>query len=217
MKLKRTLIAGLASVGLTIGAVAPAAQASTSETAGTNPLINVLTADGDTFDRNPYDFDIVTEAAKAVLAAKPNSPVSLLADGTASLTAFIPNDRAFQLLARDLTGKRYGFFRVKEEKVFNDVAALGIDMVESVLLYHVIPGDTITKQDARNADGATLTTAQGGTIEVDVKSRWFNLIRLKDNDPNDRDPYIVRSKFDINKGNEQIAHGISRVLRPADL
>jgi hypothetical protein len=41
------------------------------------------------------------------------------------------------------------------------------------------------------------------------------LVILKDKDRNDRDPFVVR--FDINKGNKQIAHGISLVLRPVDL
>jgi hypothetical protein len=38
-----------------------------------------------------------------------------------------------------------------------------------------------------------------------------------DNDHNDRNPAVDRRAFDINKGNEQIAHGITLVLRPVDL
>ncbi|MFC7545996.1 hypothetical protein [Plantactinospora sp. GCM10030261] len=69
---------------------------------------------------------------------------------------------------------------------------------------------------ALRADGAELATAQGGTVEVDVK-RWWHArwIRLIDADRDDRDPRVVR--FDINKGNRQIAHGVDRVLRPIDL
>lgn len=193
--------------------VAPAASAST----GNAPLINVLLADGDTFDRNPYDFDIVTEAAKAVLAEKPNSLVGVLADGNTPVTAFLPNDRAFQLLVGDLTGKYYGFFRFDEQAVFDAVAGLGIDTVETVLLYHVIPGATVDKAAALQSDGAVLTTAQGGTFEVDVLSKRWSLIKLKDADRNDRDPFVIKSQFDINAGNAQIAHGIDRVLRPLDL
>ena len=62
-------------------------------------------------------------------------------------------------------------------------------------------------------DGATLTTASGGTIQVDVVGRCF--ISLVDADPTDRNPYVVRPN--LNKGNAQIAHGISEVLRPLDL
>jgi len=62
-------------------------------------------ADGDTFDNNSgdFDFDIVTEAAKAVLAAKPSSAVKVLTDGTKPVTAFIPTDKAFRTLAWNLS------------------------------------------------------------------------------------------------------------------
>ena len=142
-------------------AVAAAPAATASGTApGTRSLAAVLTSDGNRFDRNWYDYDIVTEAVLAVLAAKPTSPVGLLTDGTVPLTAFIPNDRAFQVLAYDLT-KRWP---TTEEKTFTAlVAAVGVDAIEQVLLYHVVPGATITKKAAVNANGATLTTAQGGT------------------------------------------------------
>ncbi len=82
---------------------------------GTRSLAAVLTADGNRFDRNWHDYDIVTEAVLAVLAAKPTSPVGLLTKGNVPLTAFIPDDRAFQVLAADLTGRWYG----KESQVFD--------------------------------------------------------------------------------------------------
>src|SRR6478735_4241655 len=105
-------------------AAAPAATASTTGTLGTKSLASVLLADGNKFDRNWYDYDIVTEAVLAVLAAKPSSPVGLLTKGDVALTAFIPNDRAFQVLAADLTGRWYG----SETKVFQALAgAVGID------------------------------------------------------------------------------------------
>jgi len=224
MSLRSKFVAGAAAAGLaatTMAVAAPAASA--DEALGTTSLaeaLGVVPGSGPDFDRNPYDFDLVTAAIETVLEVKPNSPVGLLANGSAAATAFIPNDRAFQQLARDLDRAnkwKYGFFRVNEKRVFNFVASLGVDTVETVLLYHVVPDATIDKKAAKGADGAQLATAQGGTIEVDVRSKKWNIIRLIDNDPNDRDPYIVRSKFDINKGNMQIAHGISQVLRPIDL
>jgi uncharacterized surface protein with fasciclin (FAS1) repeats len=180
---------------------------------GNRSLAAVLTADGDRFDRNWNDYDIVTEAVLAVLAAKPSSQVGLLADGNVALTAFLPTDRAFRSLVADLTGHRYR----SESKVFDAlVAAVGVDTVEAVLLYHVVPGATITKRAAAHADGAVLATAlTGATITVDVKSRWLPLISLVDADPDDRNPWVQR--FDINRGNLQIAHGISAVLRPVNL
>lgn len=210
----RRIAAGLVTMGVAFAlSAAPASAHSKSHDPGNRSLAAVLTADGNKFDRNWNDYDIVTEAVLAVLAAKPSSAVGVLADGSVALTAFVPTDRAFRSLVGDLTGKWYR----SESKVFSAlVAAVGVDTVEAVLLYHVVPGATITKKAAAKADGAVLTTAlAGATFTVDVKYRWLPLIVLVDNDPDDRNPWI--GKFDINKGNLQIAHGISQVLRPANL
>ena len=201
-------VLAVAAVGLSVAA--PSAQAVAAPALGTTSLASVLTADGNKFDRNWHDYDIVTEAVLAVLAAKPTSAVGVLADGTVPLTAFIPNDRAFQWLVHDLTGKWLG----SERDVFAAVAGLGIPTVETVLLYHVVPGATITAAQAVKADGAKLTTAQGGVITVNVRKHPLQ-IRLWDLDPTDLNPTVVQ--VNLNKGNRQIAHGISRVLRPLDL
>lgn len=203
---------GLALVGGLALSTAPAASAHESKQ-GTTSLAAVLTSDGNQFDRNPWDYDIVTEAVLAVLAANPTSNVGLLTKGDVALTAFIPNDQAFRLLVHDLTGK----WVAKESDVFAAVAGLGIPTVETVLLYHVVPGATITKRDAFKADGASLATGlvlNGAPATVTVDVRHWSIV-LKDNDTNDKNPRVVA--FDINKGNAQIAHGISRVLRPVDL
>ena len=76
----------------------------------------------------------------------------------------------------------------------------------------IVPGATITKKQAAKADGAELTTAQGGTVTVKVSGKK---VTLKDADPNDANPRIVA--FNVNLGNKQIGHGINRVLRPLDL
>lgn len=62
-----TAALGMAAVGL---AAAPASAAPTS-------LATVLTSDKNTFDKNSHDFDVVTEAVLAVLAAKPGSAVGV--------------------------------------------------------------------------------------------------------------------------------------------
>lgn len=213
MKLRRTLAGLAAGVVACVGTVfATPAQAAEL---GDRSLAAVLTADGNRFDRNWYDYDIVTEAVLAVLAAKPNSPVKVLTDGSVPLTAFIPNDRAFQVLVKDLTHRWYR----SEQKVFDTlVGAVGVDAVESVLLYHVVPGATILAKDALKADGARLATAlPGAAITVDVKSTWLKLIVLKDLDPNDANPLVNPFALNLNKGNKQVAHGILAVLRPLDL
>ncbi|MGQ7296417.1 fasciclin domain-containing protein [Quadrisphaera sp. KR29] len=203
--LAATALAGTALVGL-----APAASATT----GTTSLASVLAADGSGFDGDWHDFDIVDNAVAAVLAAKPSSPVAVLADGAVPLTAFLPTDRAFQRLVKDLTHHCYG----SEEDVFTALAgAVGIDAIEQVLLYHVVPGATIESAAALASDGAVLSTAQGGTITVDVRAPKIPLVVLRDADRDARDPRLVPSALDINAGNKQIAHGITLVLRPVDL
>jgi hypothetical protein len=219
------VVAALAgALAIPTAAAAPAATRSSATTAqaaattsptGTRSLAAVLTSDGDRFDRNWYDYDIVTEAVLAVLKAKPDSPVGLLTKGDVPLTAFLPNDRAFQVLAADLTGRWYG----SESAVFDALAgAVGIDALEAVLLYHVVPGGPIPASTALRSDGAALATALPGTsITVDVLSARYKLIRLVDNDRNDLDPLVNPRALDLNAGNRQLAHGIVLVLRPQDL
>jgi uncharacterized surface protein with fasciclin (FAS1) repeats len=217
MKLRHRLTA-LASAGVLAAgalALAPAANAgagtAVKTATGTKSIAAVLTSDGNKFDTNWNDYDIVTEAVLAVLATKPNSKVKVLTDGNTALTVFAPTDRAFQLLVKSVTGTTY----LSESRVFRAVASLGIPTVEKVLLYHVIPGATITSKQALKANGATLKTALGSTIRVAVYSGPE--ISLWDKDLNARNPRVILAAVDINKGNKQIAHGIDRVLRPLDL
>lgn len=204
----RKIVAGIAAasaVALAVG-VAPAASAAD----GTNSLAAVLTSDTNQFDSNSKDFDIVTEAALAVLAAKPSSPVSLLTKGDVALTAFVPNDQAFRLLVKDLTGKTYK----SEKTIFSKVAGLGIDTVETVLLYHVVPGATIDSSIAVKADRVGLATGTGDTFMVQVRKNG-TLIKISDRDYNSRNARVIG--VDVNAGNMQIAHVVDRVIRPLDL
>ena len=219
MKLRRSIALSVAA-GAAILTAAPSAASAASAAlsapapTGTRSLAAVLTSNGnDQLDGNPFDYDIVTQAVLAVGGAKPNSPVSLLTKGDVALTAFLPPDFAFRDLVRQLTGKTVA----SEQNAFNAVAGLGIDTVEAVLLYHVIPGATITSKDAVNADGAKLTTALGPTITVDVVVKWLSIVKLVDQDTNDANPYLNPFALNINQGNKQIAHGITAVLRPIDL
>ncbi|SCG75584.1 fasciclin domain-containing protein [Micromonospora coxensis] len=211
-RLATRLAAGTLATALATAAMAVPAQAGTKQP-GTRSLAAVLTRDTGGFDHNARDFDVLTAAVLAVLEAKPDSPVKVLTDGTVALTAFVPTDAAFRELVRDITGAH----RLPgESAAFTAVAGLGIDTVENVLLYHVVPGATIDRRAAVKADGAALTTALGATVEVDVRRWWhFTQVRLVDADTSDRDARVVA--YDINKGNRQIAHAVDRVLRPIDL
>lgn len=198
------------ALGATAALGAGAAHADDHASTGSRSLATVLAADGGGFDKNRRDFDILDNAVRAVLAANPDSPVGLLADGDVALTAFAPTDAAFRRLTTDLTGNRYQ----RERTVFRKLAAaVGIEAIESVLLYHVVPGDPITYKQARGADGARLGTALGPTIKVRVEGR----VILADKDRDDRNARVMPGKRNINAGNQQLAHGVTRVLRPIDL
>lgn len=202
---------GTLAAAAVVAAAGTAPAAATGHELGTTSLAEVLAADGDTFDGDWQDYDITTEAVNAVLAAKPDSAVGVLADGSTAVTAFIPDDRAFRILVNQISGSWLN----SEEDVFGAVAGLGIDTVEAVLLYHVVPGATIDSRTAATSDGAALTTAQGGAVTVDVRSR--REIRLVDADASDLNARLDRKALDLNEGNLQIAHGITLVLRPIDL
>lgn len=198
------LIGSVSAAALALGFAVTPANADT----GTRSLATVLDVSNQAFDRNWEDYDILTAAVGAVLAAKPDSAVKVLADGTTELTAFIPNDRAFRKLVLNLTGKA----RVLESTVTNDlVTLLGVDVIETVLLYHVVVGPQILSPGALAAGGATLTTAQTGTLLVNVVGTSIELV---DKDTGINNARVILSQVDLNKDNKQIAHGIDRVLLP---
>jgi hypothetical protein len=204
----RTLAAATAaSLAAGLGlATTPAAAAP-----GNQSLFTVLDADGDRFDRNWRDFDILDRAVRTVLDAKPGSPVGLLAQGDQTLTAFAPTDGAFRRLVADLTGSK----PATERATFNAIAStFDVDTIEAVLFYHVVPGSKINYKAARNANGARLEPAAGPHIVVNVRG---GEVFLRDADRDAANPKVIRGLRNINAGNLQIAHGINRVLRPIDL
>ena len=82
-----------------------------------------------------------------------------------------------------------------------------------MLLYHVVPGTTITAEQALGSDGAALPTAlDDASVTVSVSDDNLKLVDLDTSDGNAKVVVV-----DINKGNKQIAHGINKVLRPLDL
>ena len=205
-QLRRVALAAAVLIPVSLLAAAPSASAAND---GTTSLATVLKAGQAKFDQNDKDFDILTKAVEAVLANKPNSPVKVLADGNTALTAFIPTDRAFKNLASALSNKTIA----TEAGAFKVVAGLGIDTVESVLLYHVVPGATILSGDALKANGAKLKTALDGKV-IRVRVTNAPAIILGDYAPKLANPRVNLDQVDINKGNKQVAHGINAVLLP---
>jgi len=212
MRMTTKLGALAASVALAATGALVAAPAASASSSGDTPLSDVLLPANSGFDNNHWNYNIVTNAVLAVVTANPDSPVADLTNGDVALTAFIPRDIAFYRLVEDLTGK----WPTSEKAAFNTVASLGIPTVEKVLEYHIVPGPAIDSGAALGADGAKLKTQLGQTFMVDVINRSNGSfgIRLIDNNPDLRNPWVAKTQLDINAGNMQIAHGIGRVLMP---
>lgn len=207
MNLRTRAVAIAAAAGL---AAVPVMAGAAEAAPGTNSLGSVLLADtvkgAPSFDRNGGDFDILTAAVLGVLGNDGKSPVGLLLDGEVTLTAFLPTDKAFERTAGDL-----GISARNEANLTGKlVNALGIEAIEEVLLYHVVPGAKINAKAAAQADGAKLGMANGQTVVVNVTKK---AIFLKDKARDVQNPKVIVT--DINKGNQQIAHAINRVLLPS--
>lgn len=208
MNIRTRALAVAAATGVALTPLALLAPSANADP-GTRSIYKVLSKDlkkgNPSFDHNGRDFDILTAAAQGVLAAKPGSAVGVLADGSVKLTAFAPTDAAFKR-----TGKALGIKAKNEKKRAGKfVNRLGVDGLESVLLYHVVVGQKINAKTAAKADGAVLKTALGQSIKVNVTHGG---IRIKDKARDVKNPKVIIT--DINKGNKQIAHGINRVLLP---
>ncbi len=202
MKTKSKIVAGVAASSIALASF----SAAPAYAEGTVSLASVLNISNQAYDSNWADFDILTAAINAVLAAKPASAVGVLADGTEELTAFIPTDRAFRKLVRSLGGGTLN----KEANVFAAVADLGIDAVEQVLLYHVVLGAPVTRAQIVELPNFTqLTTAEGSKITLYAATSL--VLRDLSALPN---PRVIINRADVNKGNNQIAHPINRVLLP---
>jgi uncharacterized surface protein with fasciclin (FAS1) repeats len=116
-------------------------------------------------------------------------------------------------LAHDLTGRW-----VKEADVIPAILeAVGGDLalVNAVVEYHVVPGK-IKSKTAFRSDGVVLTSIMGAAFEVDVKSKRWGKVALVDNEPDLRNPRLIRRDLD-NRASNGIWHGIDRVLIPIDL
>lgn len=214
MRIKKAIAGFTAAAAALAGSVALAAPA---QATGKDTILDLVTAadrftgserDGlDRFrwdQRNWYDFDILTK-----LVAVDGTLVEAVTTPDTAVTLFAPNDRAFQLLAKDLTGRWFA----TETKTFEALAkAVDNDDVNltNVLTYHVVPGKVVKADVPFKTPVATLN---GG--EITFKQRWFG-IRIKDEVSSFRNPTIIRTDIGADSSHSVI-HAISRVLIPANV
>lgn len=156
-------------------------------------------ADGD-------DFDLLRVAVERVLRQRPDSPVAVLADPTRRATVLMPDDTAFtaaleQVAGRDLRNE------VRAADVLRSRSQVRIELLERVLLGHVVPGTTLTSERVLRADGRTLTTAAGTTLTVRVEGPTVSLL--------DADGDVVATRpagLDLNRGQAQVGHAVGTVV-----
>ena len=154
--------------------------------------------------RNWYDYDILTAAVVA-----DGTLVGAVTDPATAVTLFSPNDRAFQLLAYDLTGTWFWTETQVLDAIVGAVQAGAVDLT-NVLTYHVVDGRVERADVPLNTPVPTLN---GDTIEF--RARFFGrFIELRDNVNAFRNPYLLRT--DIDAGNS-VLHSISRVLIPVNV
>jgi len=155
--------------------------------------------------RNWYDHDILFAAVVAE-----GSLVSAVTAPETAVTLLAPNDRAFQLLARDLTGK---WLRTEQEvldAIVSLVEAGDVDL-GNVLAHHVVPGRVVRSALPFGEGVATLNSADS----IVFRPRFFGLlVEVRDNVDSLRNPYVLRADLDAGAS---VVHAISRVLIPVNV
>jgi uncharacterized surface protein with fasciclin (FAS1) repeats len=196
--MRRILVTVAAAAAATAIAAAPASANSykSHKPAGTIVDVAVKASGGGTPDHNPYDYDLLVQAVLATGLAP------TLADQGAKFTVFAPNDRAFMKLVADLSGS---YPKSEAEALNTAVAALGVDKIKNVLLYHVVAGKALNPFEVLLS--RSLTMANGGTVKV-------RGITLRDETDALRDPKLVLWALNIRASNGVI-HTIDRVLIPS--
>jgi uncharacterized surface protein with fasciclin (FAS1) repeats len=195
----RKTIAGLTAAAALAAPLALAAPAQASTPVG---------------DTNPYDFDIVTAALGATGL---DDTLAELEKGD-GYTAFLPNDRAFEVLAKNLglldAGYKFGP-TVDENMIFGKVASLPSATLVKVLTYHVVPGAPLNGQKVLAGNWyKELKTANGQKVKVYVLSKTAPYIVLGDKDGRFFNDYVVKSKINVVNKTKVAVHGISDVLMP---
>lgn len=192
--MRRTLITIL-SAALVAGLIAAPALADSHE----KTIVDIVVENS--------EFDILKAA---VIATGYDGALS--EPGT--FTVFAPTDKAFIKLAEDLSGLDLNEASASAWLFDNvDAATLGL-----VLSYHVAAVEIGSSQVV---DGAIVTTIADDsivdpTIDVSAPGKALRSIQLVDNDPDSRNPKLVKGSIDIDASNGVI-HVIDRVLRPVDL
>jgi hypothetical protein len=164
---------------------------------------------GAELDDNAHDYDIIVQTVIALESLGGDTDLGgatlldVLSDPTAAVTAFVPRDSAFRRLARDLGWDGSGGDGGALTTITN---TFPLETIRNVVKYHVVPGRLGVFKVLRTS---TFDTVLPGTSFTRIG------LRLKDNDPDLRDPFLTLPLG--LRGGRSIAHTITRVLIPVNL
>lgn len=195
--MNKKLVIALATVvaGALALTASPASAHQATKPAGTIVDVAVAASGGGTPDANGSDYDILVQALVATGLDK------TLDDSNSTFTVFAPNDRAFERLVTDLTGKAPASEAAALKAITSTFTA---DQISDILLYHVVAGKKLSPLKVLFSH--EITMANGGTIEP-------RGITLRDETPELKNPKLVLRAVNIKTSNGVI-HTIDRVLVP---
>jgi len=191
---------GTALATVVAGALAftasPASAHQATAPKGTIVDVAVAASGGGTPDANGSDYDILVQALVATGLDK------TLDDPSSTFTVFAPNDRAFERLVTDLTGKAPASEAAALKTITSTFTG---EQITDILLYHVVAGKKLSP--VKVLFSHEIEMANGGTIEP-------RGIVLRDETPDLKNPKLVLRAIDI-KASNGVIHTIDRVLVPA--
>ncbi|WP_223247074.1 fasciclin domain-containing protein [Microbacterium oleivorans] len=191
---------GTALATVVAGALAftasPASAHQAAAPKGTVVDVAVAASGGGTPDANGSDYDILVQALVATGLDE------TLDDPSSTFTVFAPNDRAFERLVTDLTGKAPASEAAALKTITSTFTG---EQITDILLYHVVAGKKLSP--VKVLFSHEIEMANGGTIEP-------RGIVLRDETPDLKNPKLVLRAIDI-KASNGVIHTIDRVLVPA--
>lgn len=221
--IRRPRLLVLAAAALTaLGLVAPAAATSPAPTAVTTTASSTsayayLEAHYPNLDSNWHNFSIATRLLHDLKKTDARL-TSVLFSSRSKATFLVPEDRAFQILLKQVTGFTYE----TEAGIVNKIEHLATADVDKLLGYGIISGRTLSARSIVGLDGANLATRwtawqwgdKGGTRTVHVAVYQFSsgtTVSFWDKDQRFRNPRLLWWATNRNAGNPEIIQGVDRV------
>lgn len=174
-------------------------------------------------DKKRGNYNVIGQTVLALVGTGDLSGGDVDALANASLTAFLPTDRAFQRLVADLDPDIRFWWQVREADVIPALIGLipgGTATIAEVVKYHIYAGEfgkvdyrtALSLDDnRRNGTDVSIEMYNGGSLDLDRRG-WF--LQLDDAGTagfGTNNPYVVQRNIDA--GNA-LVHGISEVLLP---